>query len=178
MATERPAVPRVAVDLVAVDDAVLDRLVRAATEDADADEVTPPLTAGGAWTPARVAWLRDYHRDRRAGLAGPAGEATWAVLAGGSVVGSVRLRRTGDAGVLETGAWLTRGARGQGLGHAAMAAVVREAAAAGATRLRADTTRDNAGALGLLRRLGFRLSPDGDAVGATLVLDRRPGTAG
>ncbi len=68
------------VALVAVDEAVLARLVHAATTDAEADEVTPAVTPGGSWTPARVAWLRDFHRVCRAGLSGPAGEASWAVV--------------------------------------------------------------------------------------------------
>lgn len=79
--------------LVAVDETVLEKLVHAATTDAAADEVTPPLTPGSDWTPARVAWLRSFHRDRRAGLASSAAEATWAVVVDERVVGSVRLKR-------------------------------------------------------------------------------------
>src|SRR3712207_1336148 len=84
------------VELVAVDEVVLAALVRAATTDAAADEVTPPLTADGSWTPGRVAWLQAFHRDRRDGLDGPLGQATWAVVADGHVVGSVRLASTED----------------------------------------------------------------------------------
>jgi len=51
-----------------------------AITEALADEVTPPLTAGNAWTPIRIAWLRDFHRGRRGGLDGLAREATWATL--------------------------------------------------------------------------------------------------
>lgn len=136
---------------------MLEQLVQVATVDASADEVTPALTAGNCWTARRVAWLRDFHRARRTGLAGPAGEATWAVVVDERVVGSVRLKRTETPGVLETGAWLTRAARGRGVGRAAAAAVLREAAAAGADAVRADTTTGNAAALGVLYRLGFRL---------------------
>ena len=128
------------VTLVHVDETILDELVRAATTDAAANEVTRPLTEGDSWTEARVAWLGAYHRDCRAGLDGPKGEATRAVLAAGAVVGSVRLKRTVTVDVLETGIWLARRSRGQGLGTAAAAAVVQLATALGAKAVRADTT--------------------------------------
>lgn len=57
--------------LVPVDDAVLEQLVDAAVSDAAADDVTPPLTPGPAWSAERVAWLRAFHRS---------GERTWAVV--------------------------------------------------------------------------------------------------
>lgn len=164
------------VDLVGVDEAVLERLVHAATTDAAADEVTPPLTPGPAWTPARVAWLRSFHRDRRSGVDGPVGEATWAVLADGQLVGSVRLRHTGETGVLETGVWLTRSARGQGVGTAALAALLDRAVELGARQVSAHTTTGNAAALHVLRRLGFDAVPgrDGAAVRALLRLEPAP----
>jgi RimJ/RimL family protein N-acetyltransferase len=163
------------VALVAVDDTVLAQLVHVATTDGRADEVTPPLTAGGAWTSARVAWLRDFHRARRAGLAGPAHEATWAVVVDETVVGSVRLKRIEESGVLETGIWLTRGARGRGVGGAAMAAALRQAETLGANEVRAETTVANVGALAMLRRLGFVLTPaeNGHDVRAQLLLGPR-----
>ncbi|GGG71974.1 hypothetical protein GCM10011374_40900 [Kocuria dechangensis] len=161
------------VALVAVDDTVLAQLVHAATTDALADEVTPPLTAGRAWTSDRVAWLRDFHRVRRAGLPGPAGEGTWAVVVDEMVVGSVRLKHTDEPGVLEMGIWLTRGARGRGVGRAATAAALRQAASLGASGVRADTTAANAGALAVLRRFGFHLtlSDGGQDVRALLLFD-------
>ena len=159
--------------LVAVDDTVLAQLVQAATTDALADEVTPPLTAGRAWTADRVAWLREFHRVRRAGLAGPTGEATWAVVVDELIVGSVRLKHTDEHGVLDMGIWLTRGARGRGVGRAATAAALRQAASLGASGVRADTTVTNTGAMAVLRRLGFHLtlSDDGQDVRALLLLD-------
>jgi hypothetical protein len=51
-----------AVTLVDVDELTLDRLVNAAITDAAADEVTPPATTGDEWSPARIAWLKDFHR--------------------------------------------------------------------------------------------------------------------
>lgn len=164
-----------AVALVAVDDAVLESLVEIAIMQAAADEVTPTLTAGPGWSPVRVAWLRSFHRDRRPGLDGPAGEATWAVLVDERLVGSVRLKRTDVQGVLETGVWLVRGARGRGVGTAALAALLRQASMVGATAVRADTTVCNVAALGVLRRLGFHLSFDDDqSVQAVVNLNPHP----
>lgn len=147
--------------LVDIDDQVLALLVTAATEGAAPDEVTPPLTSVATWTPERIAWLHDFHRDRRPGLDGAAKEATWAVVVDGAVVGSVRLRRTEDPDALEVGIWLIRGVRGRGLGRSIMAEVMEEAKALGAVRLHADTTRDNAAALAVLRDLGFIRTPNG-----------------
>ena len=170
--TELPREAPTDVALLPVDEAVLEQLVHAAVTDAAANEVTPPLTSGETWTPERLDWMRALHRAARAGLDGPAGQATWAVAAEGGVVGAVRLKRTDEPGVLETGIWLTRGARGRGLGRRAIAAVVETANAAGAVAVSADTTAGNRAALGLLRSLGFECSvaPDGAAVRARLRL--------
>ena len=159
-------------DLVPVDDAVLDQIVDAAITGASADEVTPPLSAANEWTPERIAWLRDYHRANREGLAGPTGEATWAVVASGKVIGSARLKLTDQPQVFETGIWLTRSSRGHGIGSAVLTAVLLEATAGGATTVRADTAESNVGALSVLRRLGFSLDPaDEGRVHALLSLD-------
>jgi RimJ/RimL family protein N-acetyltransferase len=142
-----------------VDEDLLESMVQAALSDASADEVTPPLTPGGDWSPERVAWMRALHRGCRAGLDGPAGQATWAVIADGAVVGAVRLKRSDEPGVLETGIWLTRSARGRDVGRRALGAVLELARAAGAGIVRADTAADNLAALALLRRLGFDCGP-------------------
>jgi RimJ/RimL family protein N-acetyltransferase len=146
------------VTLVEVDETVLAELVRVATTDASANDVTPPLTDGDCWTEARVVWLRNFHRDRRAGLDGPERESTWAVAAFNRVVGSVRLARTESIDVMETGIWLARHVRGQGIGSEAVTAVVQLATALGAATVRADTTSTNVQALAVLKRAGFRLS--------------------
>jgi RimJ/RimL family protein N-acetyltransferase len=153
--------PSPVVRLRAVDESTLSALVRAALADAAPDEVTPPLTPGNVWTPERISWLTAFHTDRRAGLEGPAGEATWAVEVG-AVVGAVRLKRTAEAGVLETGIWLTRGARGRGVARRAVAAVLEEAAASGAREVRVTTRSENAPALAVLRALAFECSDAGD----------------
>jgi RimJ/RimL family protein N-acetyltransferase len=136
--------------------------VRVALADAAPDEVTPPLTPGKDWTPERISWLIGFHTDRRSGLQGPAGEATWAVEVDGDVAGAVRLKRTGEADVLETGIWLTRGVRGRGVGQQALAAVLEEAASAGAREIRAVTRSGNAAALAVLRAQGFECTEAGD----------------
>ena len=159
------------IELIPIDEDVLDRLVAAAVSDAAADEVTPPLTPGADWTPERLEWMRGLHRGARAGLDGPDGQATWAVVAHGAVVGAVRLKCSDEPDVLETGIWLTRGARGHGTCRSAMAAVLVQAQALGAREVRADTSRDNAAALSVLRRLGFRTSPAGARVTAVRTLE-------
>jgi RimJ/RimL family protein N-acetyltransferase len=159
------------VDLLPFDEDVLARLVAAAVSDAAPDEVTPPLTPGGGWTPERLEWMRALHRGARAGVDGPEGQATWAVSLDGAVVGAVRLKRTGAPGVLETGIWLTRSARGRGAGRAAVAAVLERARHLGAREVHADTSRDNTPALFVLQRLGFRTSAAGARVTAVRTLD-------
>ena len=153
--------PSPVVRLRAVDESTLSDLVRVALADAAPDEVTPPLTPGEDWTPERISWLTAFHTDRRSGLEGPAREATWAVEVDGGVAGAVRLKRTGEAGVLETGIWLTREVRGRGVGQRALAAVL-EAAAEGAREVRAVTRSENVAALAVLHALGFESTATGD----------------
>ena len=160
-----------AVELVPVDDDVLARLVTAATGEAAAADVTPPVTPGEDWSTERVDWLRRWRRDRRPGLDGPLGEETRAVLTAGGVVGAVRLQRTGEPGVLLTGLWLIRTARGSGTGRAALAAVLTRAAELGARVVHADTTAANDPAVAVLRRLGFRVH-EPDAPGALRAVRR------
>ena len=162
-----------AVTLVDVDELILDRLVNAAITDAAANEVTPPVTTGDTWSPARIAWLKDFHRTRRTGLSGPAGEATWAILASDQVVGSVRLTRTAVPEILETGIWLTRRTRGHGVGRLAMAGVLQTATTLSARGVRAQTTTGNRAALRLLRSLGFDWVASKDGAGITARM-RRP----
>jgi RimJ/RimL family protein N-acetyltransferase len=151
------------VRLQSIDEAVLARLVGVAVADAAPDEVTPPM-AGNRWGPERIEWLRRFHRDRRIGLDGPLGEATWAVAVDGEVVGAVRLKRMAEPDVLETGIWLTRSARGKGVARTAVADVLERARLHGARAVRADTSPENAAAIVVLQRLGFRTSVEGGRV--------------
>lgn len=150
------------VRLVAVDEAVLAELVAAAVADAAPGEVTPPLAADDAWSQERIAWLRAFHLCRGAGLDGVLGEATWAVVVSGQVVGSVRLKRTPSVGFFEVGIWLTRAVRGQGIGRRAVAELSAAAQQTGATTLCADTRASNAAALAVLRHSGFTLDERAD----------------
>lgn len=146
-------------ELAPVDEAVLGVLVEAAFADADADEVTPPLSGSSVWTPERMHWLATHHRAGREGLDGPAQEATWAIMIGRDPVGAVRLKRTSEHGVVETGIWLTRSARGRGFGAAATQAVLSVARASGAKAVRAQTSESNVPAQAMLRGIGFNLAP-------------------
>ncbi|MDK3258412.1 GNAT family N-acetyltransferase [Blastococcus capsensis] len=162
----------VGIDLRPVTETTLSRLVTAATDGTAAGEVTPSITPGEGWTAERIEWLRAFHRERRAGLDGPAQEATWAVVevvddegrGSGRVVGAVRLRRAGGPGVLELGIWLVRHARGRGVGREAVGLALERAREAGATAVRAETTSGNDGALTVLRASGFATAVDGERV--------------
>lgn len=160
------------VALLAVDEQVLAELLRVAVVDADADEVVPRLDSRPGWTAARRAWLAAYHRDRRAGLDGPRGEATYAVRAGAAVVGALRLCRVGGPGTLELGIWLARSARGRGLGQRAVRSALVLAREAGAHDVVARTTHGNRPARRLLTAAGARLTADGDGVLARLPVPR------
>lgn len=159
------------VELVAVDEVVLSRLVEVATTDAAADDVTPPL--GDGWTPDRVEWLRAFHRLRRAGLA-DGQEETAAIRVDGRIVGATRLHRSSPEtpDQLECGIWLARSSRGLGLSKAVLPLLASRAVAAGASRIVAHTTASNTAAVAVLKRAGATLhsGPDG-TVHAAVPLD-------
>lgn len=166
----------VGIDLVPVTEAVLARLVAAALDGADVDDIVPRAAPGERWSPERVEWLRAFHRERRAGLDGPAREATWAVVEvagdGDRVIGAAGLRRAGTPGVLEAGLWLTRDARGRGIARDAAEQLLQRAGEAGASRVRAAGC-EGTGALELLRGLGFATVADGERPVAERALDER-----
>jgi RimJ/RimL family protein N-acetyltransferase len=154
------------VKLIDVDEETLERMVAAAIRDAFADEVTAPVTPGNVWTQERVDWLRDLHRNDRAGVSGPTREATWAVILTESpydVLGQVRLKALEEPDVYETGMWLTRTGRGRGLAKLALAAVADKAWDLGGKTLRAETVDSNLAAKGALQGVGFVLAePDAE----------------
>ena len=177
MCPESTMEPQVA--LADVDEDVLEELLAVALVQATADEVTPPLGSTSAWNPERIAWFRDYHRAAATGLEGPAREKTWAVVAGGTVVGSVRLKSVGpdavepnavEPGAVETGIWLATRFRGQGVGRLALQLVADEARARGFAVLEASTTPGNKAAQSLLASLGAELIFEGTLVKARLLL--------
>jgi GNAT superfamily N-acetyltransferase len=152
------------VELVPVDERMLERLIVVAVTEAAADEVVPPLDDAGGWNENRLVWLRQYHRDCREGLDGPAGQATFAVLDDGHVVGSARLALTANARELEAGMWLARRARGRGIEADTLAAVV-ELAASRADAVVLWLTEDQEETRGALERVGADLGrPDADGI--------------
>jgi RimJ/RimL family protein N-acetyltransferase len=110
-------------------------------------------------------------------LDGPKGEATWAVMVAGEVVGSVRLKRTAILGVLETGIWLSRRGRGQGIGTAAVSEIVRLATVLGAAAVCADTTSTNVQALAVLKRIGFNVGSADSRGSIQARMEIQPSTA-
>ena len=166
----------ISVLLIPVSDEALEQLVVAATTDATADEVTPPLTPGPEWTYERIEWLRHYHRSNKEGLNGVTGESTWAIFASGVICGSARLKETDKKGILETGIWLTKAARGHGIGRAAMTRVIEKATRLGAREIIADTAAANVGALRVLGLLGFHLAPTTEAGRVEARLELSPPT--
>ncbi len=159
------------VRLADVSEEILERLLALAQQDASPDDVTPPLGNGTGWNAERIDWFRAYHRAAAAGLDGPAGEKSWAVLCDGSPAGSVRLKRTAQQHTAETGIWLGRSFRARGVGGAALGLVLAEARHAGLRQVVAHTTAGNAGAQRLLTAAGAALTyGDGGAVSAVVVL--------
>ncbi|TDC68067.1 GNAT family N-acetyltransferase, partial [Micromonospora sp. KC606] len=94
-----------AVRLEPVDERNLEPLLSVAVAEAEPDDVMPPVEAPAGWSAARREAFRDYHRASFAGLAGPTRTRMYAIVAGGEVVGMVRMRRCDEPGVVETGMW-------------------------------------------------------------------------
>jgi RimJ/RimL family protein N-acetyltransferase len=80
------------------------------------------------------------------------------------------MARRDEPDTVETGMWLGRSVRGQGIGVAALRLLLGEAAQAGACRVVAETTTQNTGALWVLRRCGAVLRDDGAGVRAEIAL--------
>ncbi|MFK0050727.1 GNAT family N-acetyltransferase [Streptomyces sp. NPDC091025] len=164
------------VEMRRLDDEVLEELLAVAVEDAEPDDVMPPVDGPAGWTAERRQAFRDWHRARRPGLTGPLRESTFAITHDGDVVGSARLAHRDGHDVLETGVWLGRSHRGRGIGTATLRVLLDEAARAGARAVVADTRTHNAQALGALRRNGATLVADQDTgdVHAELTPHRTP----
>lgn len=151
-----------AVALHPIDDDRLDRLAEVARTEAEPEEVMPVEGTTSGWTPRLVQAFHDFHRKR----ADDQALRTYAVMADGEVVGSIRLDAIGAEGVLETGVWLARSARGKGIGGRALGLVLAEARQHGADAVIASTRSVNRRALGILRHHGARVQTDGDVVRA------------
>ncbi|MBQ1072335.1 GNAT family N-acetyltransferase [Micromonospora sp. C31] len=154
-----------------VDEQNLEPLLSVAAAEAEPLDVMPPVEAPAGWSHARREAFREFHRASFAGLDGPTGTRMYAILAGGEVVGMIRMSRRDEPGAVETGMWLGRSARGQGIGAAALRELLQEAAAAGMRLVVAETTADNLGAVSVLEKCGAKLRTDGKKVLAEICLD-------
>lgn len=162
------------VRLEPVDERNLEPLLSVAAAEAEPGDVMPPVEAPAGWSLARRDAFREFHRAHFGGFDGETGTAMYAILLGGEVVGMIRMARRPEPGTVETGMWLGRSARGQGVGAAALRELLNVAAAHGMRTVVAETTVDNAGALSVLTRCGARIRKDGDAVHAEICLDSAP----
>ncbi|WBB66132.1 GNAT family N-acetyltransferase [Micromonospora sp. WMMD812] len=162
------------VRLEPVDERNLEPLLSVAAAEAEPGDVMPPVEAPAGWSLARREAFREFYRASFGGLTGPTRTQMYAILAGGEVVGMVRMALRDEPGTVETGMWLGRSARGQGIGGAALRELLNEAAAAGMRAVVAETTRENTGALSVLEKSGAKLRADGDKVYAEICLDSTP----
>ncbi|MEH1099671.1 GNAT family N-acetyltransferase [Micromonospora sp. CPCC 205561] len=162
------------VRLEPVDEQNLEPLLSVAAAEAEPGDVMPPVEAPAGWSHARRDAFREFHRASFAGLEGPTGTRMYAILAGGEVVGMIRMTLRDEPGTVESGMWLGRSARGQGIGVAALRELLNEAAAAGMRLVVAETTADNRGAVSVLRKCGAKLREDGAKVHAEICLDSPP----
>lgn len=161
------------VRLTPMRDELLEPLLSAAVAEAEPGEVMPPVPGPAGWTAARRDAFREFHRSHfGGGQVGPAGSIMYAVTVGGDVVGGVRLTRLDTpVGVVETGIWLGRSARGRGIASAALRAVLDEAVRLGAHLVVARTTPANRAAINLLRRSGAVIGVEQGQVQARFWLD-------
>ncbi|WP_320069168.1 GNAT family N-acetyltransferase [Micromonospora sp. RTGN7] len=162
------------VKLEPVDERNLEPLLSVAVAEAEPDDVMPPVDAPAGWSHARREAFRVYYRTGFAGFEGPARTRMYAILVGGEVLGMIRMTRCPAPGTVETGLWLGRSARGQGVGVAALRELLNLAAAAGMRTVVAYTTRENVGAVSVLCGCGAVLAENGDTVRAEISLDAIP----
>ena len=158
------------VRLTPVDEQTLGALLSVAVAETEPEEVMPPVAAPAGWSHARRKAFREFYRSNYDGLDGPTRTQMYAVVCDGDVVGMIRMARRDEPDTMETGMWLGRSARGQGIGGAALRLLLAEAAHAGTRRVVAETTAQNTAALAALRRCGAKLRDDGTGVHAEVEL--------
>jgi RimJ/RimL family protein N-acetyltransferase len=156
--------------LTPVDENNLEPLLSVAVAEAEPDEVMPPVAAPAGWSQARRDAFRQFHRAHFGGLDGPTRHLMYAIVQDGDVVGMIRLARRDEPDTLETGMWLGKSTRGQGIGLIALRLLLTEAVRAGARRVVAQTRPDNTAALNLLRRCGARFEQHDGTVRAEIRL--------
>ena len=148
------------VELRVIDEDLLEPLLAAAMAGAQPQQVMRDADGATEWEPAHLDAFRAFHRAHYGGLDDPHRTTMFAILPGGRIIGMIRMSRTDDPGAIQAGMWLARSARGRGLGTAALRAMMAEAALTGAHSVIADTTADNAAALGMLGHLGAEITGD------------------
>ncbi|MGW4466907.1 GNAT family N-acetyltransferase [Micromonospora sp. NPDC004704] len=158
------------VQLTPIDEQTLEPLLSVAVAEAEPDDVMPPVEAPAGWSHARREAFREFHRARFDGLDGNARTLMFAIMVDGDVVGMIRMSHHDRPATMETGMWLGKSARGQGIAATALRLLLAEAVGAGARLVVAETTADNAPALGVLRRAGAEFERDGDVVRARIRL--------
>ncbi|UVS78965.1 GNAT family N-acetyltransferase [Actinokineospora sp. UTMC 2448] len=142
---------------------LVDRVVAVAATAAATTEVMPP--GHETWTAgARAA----YRAFLDAQLADPT-TTSFAICRAEDAVGVIRMRAVDEA-TAEVGLWLARDARGRGIGTAAVRALLTIARRAGHRVLVAETTPDNAAALGVLASCGAAVHPEDGRMVAELAV--------
>jgi RimJ/RimL family protein N-acetyltransferase len=153
------------------DEAGLRALLAVAVADAAPEETMPPFEGPPGWTEEKQQFFLEFFRP----VVLSEGTAAFAVKVDGEVAGYMRLRRMPEVGRAETGMWLGRSYRGQGLGAVAIDALLTEAAKRGYKVVIADTTPQNVAALGVLRHGRARLREGDGKIYAEIAID--PGYA-
>jgi RimJ/RimL family protein N-acetyltransferase len=154
--------------LMPVDERLLPQLLSVAVAETEPDEVMPPVEGAPGWSEPRRDAFCAFYRSHQAGLGGPTRTCMYGILFDGDVVGMIRMARRDGPDSVETGMWLGRSVRGQGIGVAALRLLLGEAALAGAHRVVAQTTAANVAAIGALRRCGAVLGVEGAEVHAEI----------
>lgn len=146
----------------------LRRLSATAAAQADPAEVMPPTPGGPEWTSELITAFENFHRR----VWDQPGHRTFVITRGDEVLGAIRLDDTEIPGELETGLWLARSARNQGVGTAAVGLVLARAAQLGADAVIADTAPDNRAAQVAMERNGATLHRGTDRCRARFPLPR------
>lgn len=158
------------IQILRLNSEALRKLLEVAVAEADPDETMPPMVGAPGWTPLRRAGFIGFFEPMLAGFEGPHRTLIYGITVDGTLAGFIRMKLTDRRGVVETGMWLGRSWRGQGVGSAALSELLAEAARAGMHTLVADTTPENAAALGALRSRGAVLRED-DKIYAEITID-------
>lgn len=142
---------------------ILNQILEIAVREGTPEETMPPFDGPPGWNPLSQQAYLDFFGARL--------DQMYAIAAGDDFVGSIRLTPLADRpGVAETGMWLGRAWRRQGIGSAALHALIARGAQLGYTSIVADTTPANIAALGALVNNGAVLRTD-DKIYAIITID-------